>query len=87
MKGRTLLTFIIMIVIGGILGGLAGVALKLTLSGTKIVTYLTNSFAVGLEPPLHLKLNFLELTFGFDFHLSLIIILGMAVGALVARKI
>lgn len=87
MRGRGFLTFIIMMAIGGILGGLAGVALNLTLSGTKIVTYLTKPFTLGIDPPWQVKLNFLHLTFGLDLKLSLIIILGMAVGALLARKL
>jgi hypothetical protein len=76
-----------MMAIGGILGGLAGVALNLTLSGTKIVTYLIKPFTLGIDPPWQVKLNFLHLTFGLDLKLSLIIILGMAVGALLARKL
>lgn len=87
MKGRGLLTFLIMMVIGGILGGLAGVALNLTLSGTRIVSYLTKPLAVGIDPPWQLKFDFLRLTFGLDLHISLIVILGAAVGALLARKI
>ena len=77
----------IMTVIGGILGGLAGVALNLTLSGTRLVNYLTTPFTVGIDPPWQLKLNFLRLTFGLDLKLSLVIILGMAVGALLSRKV
>ncbi len=87
MRGRGFLTFIIMVLIGGILGGLAGVALNLTLKGTKVVSYLTTSFTVGIDPPWQVKLNFLNLTFGLELKLSLIVILGMAVGALLSRKL
>jgi hypothetical protein len=87
MKGKGILTYIIMVVIGGILGGLAGVALNLTLSGTKVVNYLTKPLAVGIDPPWQLKLNFLKLTFGLDLNISLIVILGAAVGTLLARKL
>jgi hypothetical protein len=81
------LTFLIMALIGGILGGLAGVALKLVLSGTRIVTYLTTPFKLGLEPPMHIELSFLKLTFGLRLELSPIVILGMALGGLFYRKI
>lgn len=87
MRGRGALTFIIMLIIGGILGGLAGVALNLTLSGTRVVKYLTTPLTLGIDPPWQLKLNFLHLTFGLDLKLSLVIILGMAVGALLSSKI
>ena len=86
MRGKGFLTFVILLLVGGILGGLAGVALKLTLSGTRVVTYLTAPFAVGLDPPWRLELNFVNLVFGLKLRLSPIVVLGMALGGLLYRK-
>ncbi|MDV2504338.1 MAG: DUF4321 domain-containing protein [bacterium] len=86
MRGKGFVTFLILVVIGGILGGLGGVALNLTLSGTRVVKYLTTQFNVGIEPPWQMTLNVLHLTFGFKLKLSPIIVLGMAIGGLFSRK-
>ena len=86
MRGKGFVTFLILVVIGGILGGLGGVALNLTLSGTRVVKYLTTPFNVGIEPPWQMTLNVLHLTLGFKLKLSPIVVLGMAIGGLFSRK-
>ncbi|MFQ5893089.1 MAG: DUF4321 domain-containing protein [Nitrospinota bacterium] len=86
MRGRAVLTFLILTVIGGILGGLAGVALNLTLSGTRVVKYLTTPFNVGIDPPWRLTLSVIQFTFGLKLELSPIVILGVAIGGLFYRK-
>ena len=89
MRGRGFVTFLILVIIGGILGGLGGVALNLTLSGTRVVKYvkyLTTQFNVGIVPPWQMTLNVLHLTFGFKLKLSPIVVLGMAIGGLFSRK-
>ena len=87
MRGKGFVTFLILVIIGGILGGLGGVALNLTLSGTRVVKYLTTQFNyVGIEPPWQMKLNVIHLTFGFKLKLSPIVVLGMAIGGLFSRK-
>lgn len=87
MRAKWFLTFLILVVIGGILGGLAGVALNLTLSGTRVVKYMTTQFNVGIVPPWQMTFNVLHLTFGFKLKLSPIVVLGMAIGGLFSRKL
>lgn len=86
MRGKGFFVFLILAVIGGILGGLGAIALNLTLSGTRVVKYLTTPFSFGMDPPWQLSLNVLHLTFGLKLKLSPIVVLGGAIGGLFYRK-
>ena len=86
MRGKGFFVFLILAIIGGILGGLGAIALNLTLSGTRIEKYLTTPFSFGMDPPWQLSLNVLHLTFGLKLKLSPIVILGGAIGGLFYRK-
>ena len=78
-------SFGVAVAIAGIVGGQI-LLFGPSLSGTRVVKYLTTQFNVGIEPPWQMTLYVLHLTFGFKLMLSPIVVLGMAIGGLFSRK-
>ncbi len=81
MRGKySILFLLIIITVGGLLGNLIGSMLGESLP------LLSNSKSLGLEPPLHLDLNFLQLKFGFVLDINLAGLLGLIVSLWIFRR-
>lgn len=75
MKGNksNFLFLILVLAVGGLLGNLIG-----SILGDHI-SILSASQSVGVEPPVNLDLNFLQLKFGFMFNINLAGVIGLIV--------
>lgn len=65
------------IIIGGIIGDLLGDQIQ----------FLDKSYAIGLQEPIHLDLNVIELTFGLMFNINIASVIGFILSLVIFRKI
>ncbi|MTI66701.1 MAG: DUF4321 domain-containing protein [Firmicutes bacterium] len=80
-RNRNPWILILLLAVGLVLGGIIG-----DLLGDKI-PLLAKSYSIGLNPPLHLDLNVLDLTFGFSLNLNAASAIGIILAILIFRKI
>lgn len=75
---------IFVILLGAICGSLIGDLLG---SNIKALHFLKNVYAVGISKPLTLDLRVLSLSFGANFNINLMAILGIILAIILYRKL
>lgn len=87
MKNRAILYLFIFIIAGGLIGTLLSDLGSSIFPRGVIREFFTRKIGFGLNPPLNLTLSFFSLTFGFNFYLTVLAILGIIIGVLLYRKL
>ncbi|MFL0247468.1 DUF4321 domain-containing protein [Candidatus Clostridium stratigraminis] len=81
-KSKSFLFFII--ILGAICGSLIGDLLG---SNIKYLSLLKNAYNIGTKNPLVLDLKILSISFGINFNISLMTIIGIILAIILYRKI
>ncbi|HEU5321414.1 MAG TPA: DUF4321 domain-containing protein [Methylomirabilota bacterium] len=82
------LGLVVLVVLAGlVVGSLFGELLGLLFPRGLVEDLLTRGPTIGLTPPATLDLRFLALTFGVAFKVNLVGVLGVAIAALVLRRL
>lgn len=74
------------ILLGGLLGGILGKILQLIAPKGNIQKVFSTAHTVGITEPVTLDLILFEATFGFSVTLSLLMILGVFLGAYLYKQ-
>lgn len=82
-SGRGIGSYILIIFLGAIGGSLIGEALG---SNVKSLQVLKNIYTIGTSKPLAVDLKVLSLTFGINFNINIMSILGVVLAIIVYRK-
>ena len=75
--------FILVIFIGGILGNFLGDFIGNNLKSLEIFKIVYN---IGLTNPIHLNLKIVEITFGMNFNLNIMSIVGVILAIILYRR-
>ncbi|SUY47772.1 membrane protein [Clostridium putrefaciens] len=75
--------FILVIFIGGILGNFLGEFISNNLKSLEIFKIVYN---IGLTNPIHLNLKIVEITFGMNFNLNIMSIVGVILAIILYRR-
>lgn len=81
-KGRSFLFLII--ILGAICGSLIGDMLG---NNLKYMSFLKNAYFIGTKNPLSIDLKILSISFGINFNISLMTIIGIILAIILYRKL
>jgi len=83
---RNLFEGALVFVVGALLGSFLGKLIGLWLPAGRVSHLLSTEITAGLHP-IHLNLQVLDLTFGCMFHLNMMSLVGIALAAVLYRKL
>jgi hypothetical protein len=81
-NGRTIF-FVFIVILGGIAGSLIG---DLIGSNIKSLNFLRNVYTIGTAQPIYLNLKVVGITFGINFNLNIMSIIGIILAIILIRK-
>jgi uncharacterized protein DUF4321 len=84
---RGVALILVIVVAGLVIGSLLGELLGGVLPHGWVHELFTRGPIIGLKEPLGLDLKFLSVTFGFGLKVNVVGVLGIAIAALVLRKV
>jgi uncharacterized YccA/Bax inhibitor family protein len=79
-KDRQIPLFIILIIVGGLIGSMLGEVIARLLPSVSRALALNHSLKIGLIQPVHVNLEILSITFGFIIKFNVLSILGVITG-------
>lgn len=80
-KGKSFLWFLI--ILGAICGSLVGNAIG---NNFNFLSFLKNSYSIGMTEPVVLNLNVIVLTLGIKFSINIMTIIGIIVAIILYRR-
>lgn len=75
--------FVFIVFLGAITGSLIG---DIVGKSVKSLSFFKNVYTVGVSEPIHLNLKVVALTFGLNFNINLMSIIGIILAIILVRK-